>query len=120
MMSVLCASCVQAHEKHGGVQLPAAIAGVLKDNQKEGLRFLWESLGGAQPTGAVLAHNMGLGKTLTTIAFLQSYLIHHPQVWLGPYARPLCNASSRRRSCLGVFVGATLDPSEEGHGTLPS
>eukprot|EP01062_Namystynia_karyoxenos_P045338 TRINITY_DN3366_c0_g3_i1.p1 TRINITY_DN3366_c0_g3~~TRINITY_DN3366_c0_g3_i1.p1 ORF type:complete len:902 (+),score=290.74 TRINITY_DN3366_c0_g3_i1:88-2706(+) len=52
-------------------ELPPALAAALKPHQVEGLQFLWEAVaqGGA---GAVLAHAMGLGKTLQCTAFLRA------------------------------------------------
>lgn len=54
----------------------------LKKQQEEGVRFLWCACFGARRAdfpkrrehGAVLAHSMGLGKTLTVITFLHTAL----------------------------------------------
>ncbi|KAI9223822.1 hypothetical protein BC828DRAFT_210071 [Blastocladiella britannica] len=51
------------------IRIPALLAGILKPHQLEGVRFLWQRIhkdGG----GAILAHQMGVGKTLQVIAFL--------------------------------------------------
>ncbi|GFH19731.1 uncharacterized protein HaLaN_16732, partial [Haematococcus lacustris] len=61
----------------------------LMQHQVEGLQFLWtalvtdyESAGNeveaAENGGVILAHTMGLGKTLTTICFLHTFFAHHP------------------------------------------
>eukprot|EP00759_Apiculatamorpha_spiralis_P033723 PhF_6_TR34984/c0_g2_i1/m.50826 len=42
----------------------------LKPHQKRGVEFLWKNVV-QQGSGAVLAHSMGIGKTLTVITFLQ-------------------------------------------------
>ncbi|KAG2500773.1 hypothetical protein HYH03_001535 [Edaphochlamys debaryana] len=64
-------------------KLPACIAGRLKGHQLEGLRFMWECLvdvhqkGGDladSAGGCILAHSMGLGKTLSTIALIHMFL----------------------------------------------
>ena len=83
--------------------LPSGLAVLLKDHQLEGVQFLWRNIvmppdvmpalesqatpgNTAEHTGpvrhqatkgCVLAHGMGLGKTLTSIAFALMYLRHH-------------------------------------------
>uniref|UniRef100_A0A7S3L215 ATP-dependent helicase ATRX n=1 Tax=Amphora coffeiformis TaxID=265554 RepID=A0A7S3L215_9STRA len=53
--------------------LPATLKHVLKDHQMEGINFFWKNcFTNDQPGGSILAHNMGLGKTLTTLSFLYS------------------------------------------------
>eukprot|EP00873_Tetraselmis_striata_P045005 jgi/Tetstr1/465269/TSEL_009971.t1 len=70
----------------------ATVASKLKSYQWDGVRFIWENLvqeheawegAGAQddddvPGGCVLAHSMGLGKTLQTITFLHTFHVHRP------------------------------------------
>eukprot|EP00760_Papus_ankaliazontas_P034996 PhM_4_TR757/c0_g1_i1/m.47075 len=53
------------------VYLPASMERVLKPHQLDAVKFLFTALKVNQ-RGAVLAHSMGLGKTLTTIATLYS------------------------------------------------
>lgn len=57
------------------------IARVLKTNQVDGVRFLWNNLVGEVDTveewngrGCILAHTMGLGKSLQTIALVHTIL----------------------------------------------
>lgn len=64
------------------VSVSAPIARAMKPHQKEAVRFLFQSLivtvsavrEGSRGFGAVLAHSMGLGKTLTTLALLDALL----------------------------------------------
>jgi len=56
------------------VRVPAWLAAKLKPHQWEGVRFMWDNMvlaraRGEQP-GCVLAHSMGLGKTLQALTFL--------------------------------------------------
>jgi transcriptional regulator ATRX len=54
----------------------------LKEHQIEGLRFIWDNLVQTLEdfsvdnvgTGAILAHSMGLGKTLQAVAFIHTLL----------------------------------------------
>ena len=44
---------------------------ILKDHQIEGIKVIWDNFfTNKKPGGVILAHNMGLGKTLTALAFL--------------------------------------------------
>ncbi|XP_062084347.1 protein CHROMATIN REMODELING 20 [Humulus lupulus] len=60
------------------VRVPPSISGKLKVHQITGIRFLWENIiqsvtkvkSGDKGLGCILAHTMGLGKTLQVIAFL--------------------------------------------------
>ena len=67
------------------VSVAPFIASQLKPHQWDGVKFLWQAVMQAkrpetaqQPRrndhGAVLAHSMGLGKTLTVIAFVHTAL----------------------------------------------
>ncbi|KAJ9511802.1 hypothetical protein QJQ45_022678 [Haematococcus lacustris] len=69
--------------------IPAGCSPDARPLQVEGLQFLWtalvtdyESAGteaeAAGNGGVILAHTMGLGKTLTTICFLHTFFAHHP------------------------------------------
>jgi len=52
-----------------------AFEALLKPHQREALQFIWKAmLGEPLGLGAVLSHSMGLGKTLTTIAFIHTLL----------------------------------------------
>ena len=72
-------------ESQEPVMVLGALAKELKPHQWEGVRFMWENLvdvffdfeGGQQP-GCVLAHSMGLGKTLQVLALLHTLLRHEP------------------------------------------
>ncbi|KAL5566846.1 hypothetical protein UlMin_030010 [Ulmus minor] len=60
------------------VRIPPSISGKLKVHQVTGIRFMWENIiqsvrkvkSGDKGLGCILAHTMGLGKTLQVIAFL--------------------------------------------------
>ncbi|KAI9501435.1 SNF2 family N-terminal domain-containing protein, partial [Coemansia spiralis] len=61
------------------VLLPGFIAGNLKKHQLDGIRFMWKNIVIPENTlpsqhGCVLAHSMGLGKTLQTISFIYTLL----------------------------------------------
>jgi len=48
----------------------------LKEHQVEAINFLWKKvvLSTDKTRGCIIAHTMGLGKTLTTIAFIQRFI----------------------------------------------
>lgn len=55
------------------IAIPNHIASQLKDHQIAGIRFMWREVvtgGMTTPQGCLLAHSMGLGKTLQAIAFI--------------------------------------------------
>ncbi|WOL15570.1 protein CHROMATIN REMODELING 20 isoform X1 [Canna indica] len=60
------------------VRIPQSISAKLKPHQIAGIRFMWENIiqsvkkvkSGDSGLGCILAHTMGLGKTLQVIAFL--------------------------------------------------
>ncbi|XP_058095092.1 protein CHROMATIN REMODELING 20 isoform X2 [Magnolia sinica] len=60
------------------VRIPPSISAKLKPHQIAGIRFMWENIiqsvkkvkSGDKGLGCILAHTMGLGKTLQVIAFL--------------------------------------------------
>nr|XP_043631904.1 protein CHROMATIN REMODELING 20 [Erigeron canadensis] len=69
---------VVREEKEEAVRLPQSISSKLKSHQVAGIRFMWENIiqsirkvrSGDKGLGCILAHTMGLGKTLQVIAFL--------------------------------------------------
>jgi len=75
---------------NGIITIAEPLTKVLKAHQKDGVKFMWERVcsdiplvvGGSQVNspkqvqGCILAHNMGLGKSLQTIALLHTLLIH--------------------------------------------
>ncbi|KAJ1641284.1 hypothetical protein T492DRAFT_152415 [Pavlovales sp. CCMP2436] len=66
----------------------AAFEALLKPHQREALQFVWRAvLSEEQGQGAVLAHSMGLGKTLTTISLIHT-LLASPRSPRLPNARP--------------------------------
>jgi hypothetical protein len=74
--------------KQHSYELPRRLATVLRPHQHDGLEFAWQRLVGnadelpaddASGLGAVLAHAMGLGKTLTTLSLLVAVLRHQPR-----------------------------------------
>lgn len=58
------------HPQHGEFEVPAELASVMRDYQKEG--FQWLKTLGSYRFGGILADDMGLGKTLQSIAYLLS------------------------------------------------
>ncbi|KAH9535296.1 hypothetical protein CY35_17G044900 [Sphagnum magellanicum] len=64
------------------VRIAPSISGHLRSHQLDGLRFMWENCiesvnkvkSGADGLGCILAHSMGLGKTLQVIAFIHTVL----------------------------------------------
>ncbi|RPB05608.1 hypothetical protein L873DRAFT_1824911 [Choiromyces venosus 120613-1] len=59
------------YKKHNDIYFHPDFAGVLKPHQINGVRFLWQQLvQSGEGRGALLAHTMGLGKTLQVISFL--------------------------------------------------
>ncbi|XP_076906462.1 protein CHROMATIN REMODELING 20-like [Bidens hawaiensis] len=69
---------VVREENEEAVRLPHSISTKLKSHQVAGIRFMWENIiqsitkvrSGDKGLGCILAHTMGLGKTLQVIAFL--------------------------------------------------
>lgn len=65
---------------HGGpaIKVHEKIARALKPHQVEGVRFLWNAVcaqDNQDVSGCILAHAMGLGKTLQTIALVHALMI---------------------------------------------
>lgn len=53
------------YKKYNDIYFHPDFAGVLKPHQVDGVRFLWQQLvQSGEGAGALLAHTMGLGKTL--------------------------------------------------------
>lgn len=60
----------QDHE--GLISVERQIGGLIKDHQIKGVRFLWDRIvvNSKSREGCLLAHTMGLGKTMQTVTFL--------------------------------------------------
>ena len=57
--------------------LPDEITQNMQEHQREGLMFMWNNVqeqGGSRERGCILAHCMGLGKTLQVVALCQAWL----------------------------------------------
>jgi hypothetical protein len=74
----------QHPESGAPITVSGDLAKQLRPHQWEGLRFMWDNLvttffqeEGQQP-GCVLAHSMGLGKTLQVLTLLHSLYVHEP------------------------------------------
>ncbi|XP_031481997.1 protein CHROMATIN REMODELING 20 isoform X2 [Nymphaea colorata] len=69
---------VAREENEEPIRVPSSISTFLKPHQIAGIRFMWENCiqsvrkvkSGDKGLGCILAHTMGLGKTLQVIAFL--------------------------------------------------
>lgn len=69
---------VRREDGEEAVRIPSSISAKLKVHQIAGIRFMWENIiqsitkvrSGDKGLGCILAHTMGLGKTLQVIAFL--------------------------------------------------
>ncbi|CEJ89449.1 hypothetical protein VHEMI05292 [[Torrubiella] hemipterigena] len=61
-------------DDQGLIFVEKRICTLIKDHQMKGVRFLWNQIvvgaGAGERQGCLLAHTMGLGKTMQTIAFL--------------------------------------------------
>nr|POE76238.1 protein chromatin remodeling 20 [Quercus suber] len=60
-------------EEHDDIHINARIASKMKNHQIDGVRFMWREItarDGDAYQGCILAHTMGLGKTMQTIALL--------------------------------------------------
>lgn len=66
----LMATDISAHPRHRKV---------MKPHQVEGFNFLCGNLVTENPTGCILAHAPGSGKTFMIISFMQSFLAKYPQ-----------------------------------------
>ena len=67
---------VNTGEGHA-VLLPPALARLLKPHQLQGIRFCWSRTVEPETSdlkGCILAHSMGLGKTLQMVAFVHLFL----------------------------------------------
>ncbi len=68
------------------VEVDKRLARKLKPHQAEGIKFMWDAVfeskkevdDGKIPGGSILAHCMGLGKTLQTIALIHTVLTTFP------------------------------------------
>ncbi|CAB4057211.1 ATRX [Lepeophtheirus salmonis] len=73
--------------KEKRVELDKELVKQLKPHQADGIKFMWNSvfeskddvLACKYPGGAILAHCMGLGKTLQTIALIHTVLTNFPE-----------------------------------------
>lgn len=62
-------------EGEEAVYIPNILADSLKEHQIEGVKFMWENVVSITSSpGCLLAHAMGLGKTLTSITFIQCFI----------------------------------------------
>ena len=57
------------------IELAKDFSKLLMKHQKEGIRFLWNSLV-EHNTGAILADEMGMGKTLTVLGFIDTFIYY--------------------------------------------
>ena len=91
------------------VHLSSKLAAQMKAHQKEAVRFLFDNLivtvgalrGGNPGLGALLAHSMGLGKTLTTLALIDALLT-------SPTLADAAAAGGGRLRCVLVVAPATV------------
>ncbi|KAF2142992.1 uncharacterized protein K452DRAFT_286625 [Aplosporella prunicola CBS 121167] len=60
-------------EHETAIYIPSSLAGKIKSHQIEGVRFMWREVvraGHTESQGCLLAHTMGLGKTMQSITLL--------------------------------------------------
>lgn len=67
-------------KKDNGEQIALSedLSKLLMKHQKEGIKFIWEALA-EKKSGAILADEMGMGKTLTALGFVETYIRYHPK-----------------------------------------
>ena len=105
------------------VSVAKSLATILKTHQVEGVKFMWENTcsdilstgagdnsetASGQIKGAILAHNMGLGKSVQLCAYLHTFLAHPS----------LVNAKKRQSSSTSSTTGGAT--SWHGTSTDPS
>ena len=90
------------------VSVCRSLASLLKDHQKEGLQFCWKNIchdilnpneelyGGVR--GAILAHNMGLGKSFQAVCLLHTLMTHPSLVLPSRNGVGMTNGASRGKS----------------------
>lgn len=61
-----------------GFRLPGNIVHLLKPHQKDAVHRILKTVG-VEASGYLLAHSMGLGKTLTTIAVIEAFFLKNPK-----------------------------------------
>lgn len=61
------------------LKIPYPYINVLKPHQLEGISFLWKKIIQEKIPGCILAHAMGLGKTLQVVLFIESILKLQPK-----------------------------------------
>lgn len=66
-------SCCDHVELSDGATIPGWIAKNLKSHQLEGIRFMWKHINGKTPGGCILAHSMGLGKSLQVCTTIYAF-----------------------------------------------
>lgn len=64
---------------HNGkvIKLAEDLSSLLMEHQKVGVKFIWDALI-ERNTGAILADEMGMGKTLTALSFIDTYVHYYP------------------------------------------
>ena len=64
---------------HNGrvIKLAEDLSSLLMEQQKVGVKFIWDALI-ERDTGAILADEMGMGKTLTVLSFIDTYVHYYP------------------------------------------
>lgn len=75
---------VDEKTKEGLVRVDPAIAAVIKPHQIEGVKFIWDSVfekvrmikEGHKGSGCILAHCMGLGKTLQIVTLVHTLIVN--------------------------------------------
>ena len=106
------------------VSVVKPLASVLKTHQIEGVKFMWEntcsdllsaadaegngsSASSGQIKGAILAHNMGLGKSVQLCTYLHTFLAH-PSIIKSK--KPLPPSGAAGTSSATSWHGASTDP----------
>ena len=104
------------YERNGQilVEVPAVLAKVLRNHQREGVSFMFDCVSGISLppfSGCILADDMGLGKTLQTIALI--YTLISCSFELEPFSPPRKSSSFHKQQQEQSFLDGSVAPNRE-------